>query len=194
MDKVDKKEKILETSEDLMKDKGYVATTVDEICEKAGVTKGSFFYYFNNKEEMGKELAQRCSARGKQLFEAFKGEPDPMKRIYGLLDMTINSSKKPGFKGCLMGVFSQELSKTHPEIIKICETSFNYFIKILEKDLTQAKDKYAPKDSFKPKELAENFLTTFQGAIVLTRAKKDNKVVERSLNQYREHLKFLFKK
>ena len=47
MDKVDKKEKILDSAQCLMLDKGYVATSVDAICEKAGVTKGSFFYYFN---------------------------------------------------------------------------------------------------------------------------------------------------
>ncbi len=177
-----------------MLDKGYVATTVDEICEGAGVTKGSFFYYFKDKEEMGKEMAQRFSARGKQCCENLKDETDPIKRIYSLLDMIITSSKKTDFKGCIMGIFSQELSETHPEIRKVCETSFNSFIKTIEQDLIQAKKQYAPKSSFKPVEVAEYFLATFQGAMVLARAKKDKKVIERSLNQFREYLKVLFGK
>ena len=194
MDKVDKKEKILDSAQCLMLDKGYVATTVDEICENAGVTKGSFFYYFKDKEEMGKEMAQRFSARGKQCCEGLKDETDPLKRVHGLLDMIIESSKKTDFKGCIMGIFSQELSETHPEIRKICETSFDGFISNLEKDLAQAKDKYAPKSSFKPREVAEYFLATFQGAMVLARAKKDKKIVERALSQFREHLRMLYKK
>ncbi|MBT3183256.1 MAG: TetR/AcrR family transcriptional regulator [Nitrospina sp.] len=194
MDKVDKKEKILDSAQCLMLDKGYVATTVDEICESAGVTKGSFFYYFKDKEEMGKEMAQRFSSRGKQCCEGLKGEADPLKRVHGLLDMITEISKTADFKGCIMGIFSQELSETHPEIRKICETSFDGFISNLEKDLAQAKDKYAPKSSFKPREVAEYFLATFQGAMVLARAKKDKKIVERALSQFREHLRMLYKK
>ena len=193
MDKVDKKEKILDSAQCLMLDKGYVATSVDAICEKAGVTKGSFFYYFKDKGEMGIEMAQRYSARGRQCWEGLKNEADPINRLYGLLDMIINNSRKKDFKGCIMGIFSQELSESHPEIRKICEADFNRFIKGIEQDLNEAKIKYTPNASFKPEEVAEYFLATFQGAMVLARAKKDNKVIERALNQFREHVKVLFK-
>ncbi len=176
-----------------MLDKGYVATTIDEICENSGVTKGSFFYYFKGKEDMGKKVVQRFSTRGAQVFEGLESEPDPMKRIHGLLDMIIASGKRKDFKGCLMGVFAQELSETHPEIRKICEAAFDGFIAMLENDLMQAKEKYAPQSSFEPREVAEYFLATFQGAMLLARAKKDKKVIERALNQFKQYLAGLYK-
>src|SRR5882757_2899582 len=33
--------------------KGFPATTVDEVCERAGVTKGSFYHHFQSKEDLG---------------------------------------------------------------------------------------------------------------------------------------------
>ncbi|MGO4376156.1 TetR/AcrR family transcriptional regulator, partial [Paenibacillus sp. MCAF20] len=50
----EKKNKLLNASLQLMLSKGYYATTVDEICAEASVTKGSFFHYFKNKEDIGK--------------------------------------------------------------------------------------------------------------------------------------------
>ena len=53
------KEKLLEAAQQLMLAKGFPATTVDEICEAAGFTKGSFFHYFESKEHLGKEVLDR---------------------------------------------------------------------------------------------------------------------------------------
>ena len=36
----------------LMTKRGFNATTVDEICTEAGVTKGGFFHHFMNKDDI----------------------------------------------------------------------------------------------------------------------------------------------
>ena len=56
------KEKLLESATDLMLVHGYGATSIDEVCEKAKVNRGSFFYYFKSKEELGKELIDHFAA------------------------------------------------------------------------------------------------------------------------------------
>src|SRR5689334_24216214 len=53
------KEKLLDAAQQLMLSKGFPATTVDEICDTAGFTKGSFFHYFESKEQLGKEVLNR---------------------------------------------------------------------------------------------------------------------------------------
>ena len=64
-----KKQAILDAATRLMLDKGYVATTVEEICAAGGVTKGSFFYYFKNKEDLGKALVRCFGARQQAIIE-----------------------------------------------------------------------------------------------------------------------------
>jgi hypothetical protein len=51
-------EKILHAAKTLMLSKGYPATTVDEICENAKVSKGSFYHAFSSKEELGLSLLE----------------------------------------------------------------------------------------------------------------------------------------
>jgi TetR/AcrR family transcriptional repressor of nem operon len=46
------RDKIVAAAIDLFRRNGYVATTVDEICAAAGVTKGAFFHHFESKEDL----------------------------------------------------------------------------------------------------------------------------------------------
>jgi len=188
-----KKQALMNAALDLMLEKGYVATTVDEICGQAEVTKGSFFHYFDSKETLGKELIEYfnfCTSEsmGKNIGEM----DDPLDRVYGSLDCAIKMSKDPTAKGCLIGVFAQELSKSHPELRSLCCTSFDMKKKELEKDLMAAKEKYAPDASIDITGLAESFMATVQGAMILMKASQDRGVVERTLKHYRKYLQSLF--
>ena len=49
------KTKLLDAALQVFRTKGYSATTVDDICHAAGVTKGSFFHHFTGKEELAIE-------------------------------------------------------------------------------------------------------------------------------------------
>ena len=103
------KNKILEKAQGLVISKGYSATTVDEICQKAGVTKGSFFHYFKSKEDLGKQLISRFSCGTQKMLSegCCGGGKDPLDRIYGCIDFMIRASGHPDFKGCLVGSMSQ---------------------------------------------------------------------------------------
>ena len=46
------KEKLLDASLSLIRERGFAATTVDELCTRAGVTKGAFFHHFASKEDL----------------------------------------------------------------------------------------------------------------------------------------------
>lgn len=46
------KNKIVSAAWQLFHDKGYNHTTVDDIIELSGTSKGSFYYYFNTKDEL----------------------------------------------------------------------------------------------------------------------------------------------
>ena len=53
-----KKARLLQVGKNLILSKGFTATSVDEMCEGAEVTKGTFYYYFKNKEEFAKSLLE----------------------------------------------------------------------------------------------------------------------------------------
>ncbi len=191
-----RKEKLLEAARELMLDKGYVATTVDEICEQAGVTKGSFFYYFKNKEEMGKNLVQHfAQANGQKLMEGTCCESDdPLDKIFALIDCVSKMSQKSENKGCLVGIFTQELSESHPEIRNICDEIFKQTIQSFSADLEDAKKIHAPSANFDVQSLSEQLLVLIQGSLLLTKASQDRGVMERTLFHFKEYLKKLYGK
>src|SRR5438874_8907696 len=102
------KDKLLDAARELMLEKGYTATSVDEVCEAAGLTKGSFFHYFEGKEHLGRAVAERFFADRKQHFLAapFRQKEDPLDRVFGFVDFLIELSRGPTpSKGCLLGTF-----------------------------------------------------------------------------------------
>ncbi|MGH2670894.1 MAG: TetR/AcrR family transcriptional regulator, partial [bacterium] len=67
------KARLLDAAERLMLAKGFEATTVDEICGAAKLTKGGFFHYFHSKEDLGRQLLERFCASGSRMHEGFCG-------------------------------------------------------------------------------------------------------------------------
>ncbi len=53
------KEKITEISIQLFEKQGFSETSVQDICDSLGVTKGSFYYYFTSKEELLMDIHTR---------------------------------------------------------------------------------------------------------------------------------------
>lgn len=189
------KDKLLDAAYDLMLSKGYVATTVDDVCVKADVTKGSFFHYFESKEALAKELLERACQKAKQMKEPFEQEKDPLKRVFGHVDFFIKMSKdKAVSKGCLLGTLAQELSDTNPEIRKICCDGFNRMAEGLSGDLDEAKKEYAPSSKFISRSLADHFVSVLEGSLILAKTHKDPKIVEENLEHFKQYLKQLFKK
>lgn len=189
------KQDLLNAAEELILAKGYSATSVDEICKAAKLTKGSFFHYFKSKEDLGKVLLERFCCDSQQAIKSCcgsKGVGDPLKRVYSYLDGV--EAMCEDVRGCLLGIFAQEMSDTHPQIRSLCAAGFNEWARILKEDLKAAKAKYAPRAAFDPADLAEHCIAVFEGAMILARTKKDVKIVRRSLEHLRNYLKSLFGK
>ncbi len=53
------KEKIIKVAAELIHDKGFSNTTVDEILAASGVTKSNFYYHFQSKEDLAIQILER---------------------------------------------------------------------------------------------------------------------------------------
>jgi TetR/AcrR family transcriptional repressor of nem operon len=190
------KQRLLEAAEELMLSRGYTATSVDEVCATAGLTKGSFFHYFEGKEDLGRSVAERYYASWRQLSQSarFREKKDPLERVFGAIDFFVEMSRSPAWKGCLLGTFVQELAESHPQIRLVCATCLADLARSLAQDLEEAKKKYAPRARWSPLSLAEHLIAVAQGATILAKAKQDHKAFEEGLEHAKEYLKRLFER
>ena len=192
------KRRLMDAAQKLILSKGYNATSVDEICARARVTKGCFFHYFKSKDDLLQKVLTRFCHEQKGTIEAdicCGGERDPLKRIYAHIDCAVKMSKD-GMKGngCLIGVLSQEVSGTHPKIRALCARGFEEWMKIFRADLEEARKKYAPRAALDTKGLAEHFIAVVEGSQVLARARQDTKLVEKNLGHFKKYIQSIFKK
>src|SRR6267154_897877 len=143
------KRKLVDAGVALMRQRGFSATTVDDICAEAGVTKGGFFHYFKSKDDLASAALVRFhELKAKHYADApFRKLADPLDRVFGRLDFAKEASggAKGLTKGCLMGMFAQELSFTHPELRSLCQDKLARIAKDFATDLAEAKALYAPR-------------------------------------------------
>jgi TetR/AcrR family transcriptional repressor of nem operon len=64
------KTRILDAALHVIRAKGYTATRIEDICEAAGLTKGSFFHHFKSKEDLALAAAEYWGYRTSALFAA----------------------------------------------------------------------------------------------------------------------------
>jgi len=78
--------KLLEAAFSTIREKGYAATSVDELCARAGVTKGAFFHHFPSKNSLAVAATNRWSELSIALFAAapYHRFDDPLDRVLGL--------------------------------------------------------------------------------------------------------------
>ncbi|MEO5716131.1 MAG: TetR/AcrR family transcriptional regulator [Luteolibacter sp.] len=81
--KSDAKERLLEAALDLIWKRSYGVLTIDAICEKAGVKKGSFYYFFDSKSTLAAAaLHESWYACGKDVYDKlFSASVPPLERI-----------------------------------------------------------------------------------------------------------------
>ncbi len=189
------KEKILTTAVTLMLSKGYTATGIDEICKAAGTTKGSFFHYFASKEALGIAVLDHFWEYMHSLThqEKFRTITDPLKLLYAYLDSFLEISKNPSISySCLFGNFAQEISATHPAIRKRCEEGFATWENLLIQCVEGVKREYSPTLDINTKSLAQYFIATFEGTLLLAKANNDTRVVEEGIEHYKQYIQMLF--
>jgi TetR/AcrR family transcriptional repressor of nem operon len=189
------KTKLLDAAVGVIRAKGYSATTVDEICQRAGVTKGGFFHHFESKEALAVAAAEHFSSMAESLFSAapYRVLPDPVDRLLGYVDFrkAILQGELPEYT-CLLGTMVQEAYDTHPSIRLACEAGLLEHAQVLEADVSEALRKYGVSPEWSAESLALYMQAVIQGAFVLAKATQCSEVAAACLDHLRRYLELLF--
>jgi TetR/AcrR family transcriptional repressor of nem operon len=174
---------------------GYAATSVEDICREAGLTKGAFFHHFESKEDLAVAAAARFSDMAVRLFgEApYRELADPLDRLLGYIDFrsAILDGPIPEFT-CLLGTMVQEAYDTHPAIRRACDTYISVHIADVTKDVEAAKALYAPRAEWSAESLAAYTQAVLQGAFILAKAKGGPKIACECVAHLRRYIEQLF--
>ena len=191
----DSRTRLLDAALRVIRAKGLSATRVDDICEAAGLSKGSFFHHFASKEQLAVEAAAHWSATTGALFAAapYHALPDPRDRVLGYVEFrkAILRRAVPEFT-CLVGTMVQEAYASNPAIRDACERSISGHADEVAKDIALAKQRHAPGATWTTESLAIFTQAVLQGAFVLAKARNGSAVAEECVDHLHRYLELLF--
>ena len=178
----------------LMSKKGFAATRVDEICKLAEASKGSFYHCFSSKEEIGIAAIAWWYEKGSDrlLGGPYQTEPDPVQRMYGLLNYTRNISDSIWGQGGLIGTFAVELAEVNPEMQRrvagLFSTSSSRFAAAFE-----IVPELVP-DSPTAQQLGEHFVQLLEGAVVMGKAYNRPEMIKQAIEFFQKYLEGLLRR
>jgi TetR/AcrR family transcriptional regulator, transcriptional repressor for nem operon len=185
------KARILDAALRVIRTKGYSATTIDDVCATAGLTKGSFFHHFKSKDELALAATAHFAEMADGLFAAapYRTLPDPRERVIGYVKFrkSILTGDLPEFT-CLLGTLVQEAYETHPAIREACDKYISAHAALVEADIAAAKRIYAPKAKWSPASLALFTQAALQGAFILAKAKHGPQIAAECIDHLQRYI------
>jgi TetR/AcrR family transcriptional repressor of nem operon len=185
--------KLIEATMGLMLRRGFNATTVDEICAEAGVTKGSFFYHFENKDDVGQAVVKAWGEFGQSVYaEAWKQPGEPLEEIHRLFDLMEGLTRRPEPCVCLVGMLTQELSGEHPDFRASCAHELDIWSEMFRSRLLAAKQQLKPAINFDPAEVVWFLNSLWQGSMLVGKARQSAELIRTNLRLARNYVDSLF--
>jgi TetR/AcrR family transcriptional repressor of nem operon len=189
------KTKLLQAALHVIRAKGYSATRIEDVCEAAGLTKGSFFHHFDSKQALALAAAEYWIEGTGSLFASapFHAPEDPVDRLLAYVDFrkALLLGELTDFT-CLIGTMVQEIYDTHPAIREACDRSISGHAATLIPDMEEAIRQRGIEPNWTAESLALYTQAAIQGAFILAKAKRGAAIAAECIDHLRRYLELLF--
>lgn len=194
------REKILDTAQALVLDRGFSGVSVDKLIESLDMTKGAFFHHFRNKGELAVNLIERYARMDNDFFfqSLKRGETlsnDPLQQVLimvGLYEEEFGGLNEP-YPGCLLASFVYEMQQFDETIIDTINDVFLVWRKELTNRFRIIAEKYPPREPVDLPSLADTFVVIIEGAFILAKSLNDPEIVVQQLRHYKKYVELIFR-
>lgn len=170
-----KRNQILDAAAELIADKGFVQTSVDDVIARAGLSgKSHFYHYFKSKESLGHEVLARqfdvLAERGLAILR----EPtlDPLERVNVFIDSVVTlQAERGGRSSSPFGALATEMAGMDEGFRVRIARVFRSWTEEIAGLLEQVKDQL--EEDTEPLRLARFIVATLEGATTMARMKRD---------------------
>ncbi|MBO0943712.1 MULTISPECIES: TetR/AcrR family transcriptional regulator [Comamonadaceae] len=165
----DARELLMRAGLEVLTEKGFSATGIEEILSRVGVPKGSFYHYFDSKEAFGLGLIDRYG-------EFFAAKLDrhllnrtltPLARLHAFIDDAKSSMARFGYRrGCLIGNLGQEMGALPESFRARLQHTFEDWQRRFALCLVEAQQVGELTSEVNAQQVAEFFWIGWEGAVL----------------------------
>lgn len=177
----DTRELLLRAGLEVLTEKGFSATGLEEILGRVGVPKGSFYHYFDSKEAFGLQLIERYAQFfAKKLDRHLRNlELSPLSRLRAFIDDALAGMARHGYRrGCLIGNLGQEMGALPESFREQLIATFEDWQDRFADCLSKAQDIGELSNKAEPNQLATFFWIGWEGAVLRAKLEQSAKPVE----------------
>ncbi|MBD3905530.1 TetR/AcrR family transcriptional regulator [Chryseobacterium sp. Ch-15] len=187
MSKAEKtKQFIIEKTATLFNTKGYTATSLSDITEATGLTKGSIYGNFENKDEVSLEVYKYNSGvLKKSLMRSFSEEfPTMYDKLYAFVAFYRKNWQLVFLHGgCPLMNAATESDDTFPALNSQVKISFQDWTETISKIIKAGKLNNEFNQEIDPEQYASLFIILIEGGILLSKTTGDEKHLNLALDR-----------
>jgi TetR/AcrR family transcriptional repressor of nem operon len=192
------KQRILDAAKAQVLERGFAATSVDDIQRAAGISRGTFFYHFPSKDDLARALIERHAEEDHELTESLmaraeKLATDPLQQALVFLALHEEMLEEIGPEGCLFASYSYEAGLFDSHTHALITGALEHWRSVFGGKLAEAMERHEPRvPDTDPYLLADLAAGVLQGAFIMRRALGDRGLMTAHLRQFRSYLELLF--
>lgn len=194
------RKEILKIAESLVLQRGFAGTSIERIIEEAEITKGGFFYHFDGKNDLARNLMLQYLEDDTIFFtelieRARELSEDPLQQMLIFLKLLAEAMADLGqtHPGCLVASFTYESQQFNDDVLQLVVEGLLLWRKMFVQQLDLiAESDHAMKVEFDPSDLADMLTATIEGGIIMSRALDDPEILVKQVLQYRNYIRVLF--
>jgi TetR/AcrR family transcriptional repressor of nem operon len=195
----DTRERILDVAEDAVLQKGFGATSIEEIIAAVGITKSGLFYHFRYKSDLAKALLQRYVDRENSVLDELFDRADELNDdplhgfLVGLKMLAEMMADLPnGHPGCIVATVTYQEQLFNRDVVELSAQAMLSWRKRFRERFELIAERYPPRVDVNLGDLADMATGLVDGGIIISRVLKDKNVLPRQIMLYRAFVRSIF--
>ena len=193
------RERLMDLAYESIVEKGFAATSIEELVEAAGITKSGFFYHFRDKNDLARQLFERFLSEDEGIMETLEKRArelsdDPLQSFLIFLNVyaQMMDDMEALHPGCMVATVTYQERMFDAEVRQM---NVDYLRRMRERFVRWLKEivaRYPPRIPVELDELADQLNGIVEGAIIQSKALRDESLMGKQTRLYRNHIKLLF--
>lgn len=191
--------RLLDLAYEAIVEKGFAATSIEELVEAAGITKSGFFYHFKDKNDLARQLFDRFLDEDEGIIDTLESRAkelsdDPLQSLLIFLNLyaQLMDDMETLHPGCLVASITYQ-ERMFDAAVK--QMNVDYLLRMrtrFARWFTEIAATRPPRAEFDPETLADHLTVVVEGAIITAKALKEPALMGRQTRLFRNHIKLLF--